>query len=325
MRGSRFREEWGSGMRYWNETRRDCRHAEPLDCWREPVDQWLDYLDVIGRSRETQRTRWYQICEFSRFVGKGIPDVTEDDLVVCLARLNTESRRGMRSCIKTFYDWCIRHDLAEYNPAVGIPAVRTEIRGGLICPEDAVARGLSDQDEYASMAVMLGAFCGLRRIEMTRINLTSDLEETPNGLELIIHGKGNRERKLPVPQRLAVKLSERPRGWLFPGDVHGHCGVDFVAKRIKKATGFPSHALRRRFATVAYYRSGCNIILVSKMLGHANIATTMHYIGLVQDEMRNAIEATTRTDPTILLSPTAFRGSTDVFDVPYDLTTARIG
>ena len=61
------------------------------------------------------------------------------------------------------------------------------------------------------------------------------------------------------------------------------------------------------------------------MLGHANIATTMHYIGLVQDEMRNAIEATTRTDPTILLSPTAFRGSTDVFDVPYDLTTARIG
>ncbi|WP_240685197.1 tyrosine-type recombinase/integrase [Bifidobacterium pullorum] len=325
MRGSRFREEWGSGMKYWSETRRNCRHAEPLDCWREPVDQWLDYLDVIGRSRETQRTRWYQICEFSRFVGKGIPDVTEDDLVVCLARLNTESRRGMRSCIKTFYDWCIRHDLAEYNPAVGIPAVRTEIRGGLICPEDAVARGLSDQDEYASMAVMLGAFCGLRRIEMTRINLASDLEETPNGLELIIHGKGNRERKLPVPQRLAVKLSERPQGWLFPGDVHGHCGVDFVAKRIKKATGFPSHALRRRFATVAYYRSGCNIILVSKMLGHANIGTTMHYIGLVQDEMRNAIEATTRTDPTILLSPTAFRGSTDVFDVPYDLTTARIG
>ena len=51
----------------------------------------------------------------------------------------------------------------------------------------------------------------------------------------------------------------------------------------------------------------------------------MHYIGLVQDEMRNAIEATTRTDPTILLSPTAFRGSTDVFDIAYDLTTARIG
>lgn len=311
-------------MKCWNETRRNCLHAEPLASWEKPVEQWINYLDVIGRSRETLRTRWYQIGEFSRFVGKEIPDVTEDDLVVYLARLNTESRRGMRSCVKTFYDWCIKHDLANNNPAAEIPAVRTDVKGGLICPEEAIARGLSDQDENASIAVMLGAFCGLRRIEMTRINTRTDLEETPNGLVIIIHGKGNKERKLPVPQRLAGKLRERPEGWLFPGDVHGHCGVDFVAKRIKKATGFPSHALRRRFATVAYYRSGCNIILVSKMLGHANIATTMRYIGLVQDEMRNTVEATTRIDSKIVLSPMAFAGYTNAFDVSYDLLTARI-
>ena len=311
-------------MKCWNEKRRNCPHSEPLDGWGPSVEQWIDYLDVIGRSRETLRTRWYQISEFSRFVGKEIPDVTEDDLVMCMARLNTESRKGMRSCVKTFYDWCIKHDLAADNPAAEIPAVRTDVKGGLICPEEAVARGLSDQDENASIAVMLGAFCGLRRIEMTRINTGSDREETPGGLVILVHGKGNKERKLPVPERLAGKLRDRPTGWLFPGDVQGHCGVDFVAKRIKKATGFPSHALRRRFATVAYYRSGCNIILVSKMLGHSNIVTTMRYIGLVQDEMRNAVEATTRTDPGIVLSPTAFTGRTDVFDVPYDLTTARI-
>ena len=76
-----------------------------------------------------------------------------------------------------------------------------------------------------------------------------------------------------------------------------------MAKRIKKATGYPSHALRRRFATVAYYRSGCNILLVSRLLGHENVATTMRYIGLVNSDARNAVEAAVRTDPGLVASP----------------------
>jgi integrase len=68
-------------------------------------------------------------------------------------------------------------------------------------------------------------------------------------------------------------------------------GVDYVAKRIKLATGYPPHSLRRRFATISYYRSGCNLLLVSRMLGHSDVTTTMRYIGLQQDQMRNTVEA----------------------------------
>lgn len=311
-------------MKYWNERRYDFPHSVPAPGWQDYVEQWIDYLDVIGRSKETLRTRWYQIGAFSRHMGKPIPDVTEDDLVVYLARLKVEARRGVRSCVKMFYEWCVKRGLSDHNPAAGIPAMNTNRTGGLICPEEAIARGITNQDEDTSIAVMLGAFCGLRRIEMTRIHVGTDLDETPTGMEIRIHGKGDKDRRLPVPSRLADKLRARPAGWLFPGDVGGHCGVDFVGSRIKRATGFPSHSLRRRFATVAYYRSGCNIILVSKMLGHSNIATTMRYIGLVQNEMRNAVEATTSTDAEIFLSPTAFTGRSDAFDIPYDLSSARI-
>lgn len=120
-----------------------------------------------------------------------------------------------------------------------------------------------------------------------------------DGVEIIgLHhdGKGDKERTLPVPTRLASELRHRPVGWLFPGGAEGYCGVDFVAKRIRTATGWPSHSLRRQFVTVSYYRSGCNIVLVSRMRGRSNIATTMRYIGLVQNEMRTTIEATARTD-----------------------------
>lgn len=39
---------------------------------------------------------------------------------------------------------------------------------GCICPEENIEQGLASPDENARLAVMLGAFCGLRRIEMTR-------------------------------------------------------------------------------------------------------------------------------------------------------------
>lgn len=289
-------------MKWWNATKRSGTHVGPRKDWERPVERWVDWLEVTGRSAQTIRTRWYQLCQFSREVDKSIPDVTEDDLVVCLSRLGDESRRGMRSCVAVFYDWCVRGGLAATNPAAGIPAIRVRLPQGMICPEEAVVRGLGSPDEDTRIAVMLGAFCGLRRIEMTRIR-KSDLRETPGGMIVMIHGKGNKNRVLPVPAVLASALDERPDGWLFPGSVDGHCGVDYVAKRIKKATGYPSHALRRRFATVAYYRSGCNILLVSRLLGHENVATTMRYIGLVNSDARNAVEAAVRTDPGLVASP----------------------
>ena len=141
---------------------------------------------------------------------------------------------------------------------------------------------------------------------------------------LHVHGKGNKERMLPVPAKLASALRKRTGVWLFPGDVQGHCGVDYVAKRIKTVTGYPSHSLRRRFATCVYYRNGCNIVLVSRMLGHANIATTMRYIGLVQDEMRNAVESTTRTDMRLTMPMNQVVGPAGSV-ATYSLSTARIG
>lgn len=283
-------------MKYWNSNRKSCEHVEPREDWKESIELWIDWMEAIGRTEETLRTRWYQIVRFSKIVNKSITDVTEDDLIFYLAGMGTEGRRGVRSCVKVFYQWSMKRGLARCNPADEVPTVPMTLPSGCICPEENIEQGLASPDENARLAVMLGAFCGLRRIEMTRINLKTDLEENAEGMVLHVHGKGNKERILPVPARLAATLRKRTGVWLFPGDVQGHCGVDYVAKRIKTATGYPSHSLRRRFATCVYYRNGCNIVLVSRMLGHANIATTMRYIGLVQDEMRNAVESTTRTD-----------------------------
>lgn len=105
------------------------------------------------------------------------------------------------------------------------------------------------------LAVMFGAWMGLRRLEMAQINIATDIEDNPEEMRLLVHGKG-----------------------------------------IKEATSFPSHSLRRRFATFAYYRTGCDMLLVSQLLGHSSVSTTMRYIGINTDLMRDAVEATTRAD-----------------------------
>ena len=95
-------------MRYWNDNRKSCEHVEPREDWKESIEKWIDWMDAIGRTNDTLRTRWYQIVRFSKAVDKSITDVTEDDLIFYLAGMGTEGRRGVRSCVKVFYQWSMK-------------------------------------------------------------------------------------------------------------------------------------------------------------------------------------------------------------------------
>lgn len=203
-------------MRYWNDNRKSCEHVEPREDWKESIEKWIDWMDAIGRTNDTLRTRWYQIVRFSKAVDKSITDVTEDDLIFYLAGMGTEGRRGVRSCVKVFYQWSMKRGLARRNPADEVPTVPMTLPSGCICPEENIEQGLASPDENARLAVMLGAFCGLRRIEMTRINLKTDLEENAEGMVLHVHGKGNKERMLPVPAKLASALRKTHRRMAVP-------------------------------------------------------------------------------------------------------------
>ena len=58
-----------------------------------------------------------EIVRFSKIVNKSITDVTEDDLIFYLAGMGTEGRRGVRSCVKVFYQWGMKRGFARCNPA----------------------------------------------------------------------------------------------------------------------------------------------------------------------------------------------------------------
>lgn len=114
-------------MKYWNENRKQYyTHVEPRADWRGPVEKWIDWMGVIGRSKQTLRTRYYQLSRFSRVVNKKINDVNEDDLILVLALLGAEAKRGMRAAVRMFYSWAIERKLATADSTAGIPPIAME-------------------------------------------------------------------------------------------------------------------------------------------------------------------------------------------------------
>ena len=91
-------------MKYWNSNRKSCEHVEQREDWKESIELWIDWVEAIGRTEETLRTRWYQIVRFSKIVNKSITDVPEDDLIFYLAGMGSSAdTQGQKVVVKTSY------------------------------------------------------------------------------------------------------------------------------------------------------------------------------------------------------------------------------
>jgi site-specific recombinase XerD len=132
--------------------------------------------------------------------------------------------------------------------------------------------------------------CGLRIGEAVALEVGS--VDGANQLLRVI-GKGNRERRVPLPQPVLADLRRlwcihRHERWLFPnrfatGPVRSdtlHVTFAQVA-RAAGLHGVTSHTLRHSYAT-RLLESGVDTRVVQILLGHANIASTTIYTHLTE-------------------------------------------
>ena len=162
------------------------------------------------------------------------------------------------------------------------------------------ARNHSARD-HAIVALMMGA--GLRVSEVAALPI-SRLVEGADG-ELLIHitGKGDKDRTVPcgadlagiVKRHLAAEgrtLDQRDTDPLFTtkDNARRHrdyqaltpAAVDFRLRRLLAAADVEGkrvscHSLRHTFA-IRYLRSGGDLRVLQKLLGHSSIATTERYV-----------------------------------------------
>jgi site-specific recombinase XerD len=131
--------------------------------------------------------------------------------------------------------------------------------------------------------------CGLRISELIELAPASIDSQR---MLVKVKGKGNKERLIPLSQRLLTELrqwwcSHRNRQWLFPGKTpQGHISVGGVQRmclkivaRAKLHKHVSMHTLRHSFAT-HLLEANVDVVTLQKILGHSDLQTTAHYLHL---------------------------------------------
>lgn len=139
--------------------------------------------------------------------------------------------------------------------------------------------------------VRLAGELGLRRGEVARVH-SDDVVTDLDGWSLVVHGKGDRTRLVPLSPVLARELRALPPGWAFPGDDGGHLSPRWVGKLVGRLLppGMTMHGLRHRFATRAYHVDR-DLLTVQQLLGHASPVTTRAYVQIGEQAKRRLVAA----------------------------------
>jgi integrase len=198
------------------------------------------------------------------------------------------TRRSARSALTTFFSWARKMGHRDDDPAADTMAVRVPPGAPKPCPESVLEHAIASADPRTRVAILLGAYAGLRRAEIAGLHADMiDLE----AMTLRITGKGGRTRVVPIADALVAPLTEAKAkgGYLFPNG--GKPVTPTTLGRMVKpylGPGLSTHTLRHRFATRVYAGSR-NLRATQELLGHASIATTERYTAVTDTERREAV------------------------------------
>src|SRR5689334_4366289 len=168
---------------------------------------------------------------------------------------------------------------------------------------DADERAGEDRDPWiwardaAVMALLYGS--GLRISEALGLK-KRDVPRPGEGDVIIVTGKGNKTRMVPVLQNVLALIAAYtavcphplpPEGPIFVGARGGPLSpriIQLTMERLRGALGLPDsatpHALRHSFATHLLSRGG-DLRAIQELLGHASLSTTQIYTGIDSERL----------------------------------------
>jgi integrase/recombinase XerC len=211
------------------------------------------------------------------------------------AHLAPATRHNDLAHLRSFYRWCARWEHRADDPTTRLDSPHVD--PGLPRPMTRDDLHTALDDLYRAdirRAVCLGAYAGLRVSEAARLDWADvDLEH----LQIrVLHSKGGKSRRVPISPALLDALLPCTGGNVVSG------GVPYSTARLMRRVhraflslglGVTFHQLRHRYATIAYEATG-DLLVVSRLLGHAIISTTAGYVrtrGSVAEAIALAVSA----------------------------------
>lgn len=216
-------------------------------------------------------------------------DVTTADLRAVMGNPSwgPNARKSARTVYRGFYRWAHGSGYIEDDPALGLEPVPVPVKVSNPTPETIVRQLLHDGDQRLAFLSLLGACLGMRCGEIARVH-SSDYNRYED--ELLVHGKGNRERLLMIEDDRLRMFLLGVDGWAFPNRQGGHLSPGHVSRLLSRAQPerWTAHSLRHRAANEAHEATR-DIRAVQDMLGHAQVTTTQGYLRVTREALRAAL------------------------------------
>ena len=261
--------------------------------WRESINGWTDTLKAAGLSAQTIKSRRYKMVHLAALLmPSGPEDVTTEQIVQAFARQQwkPETRKAYRNTISSFFRWLHKSCRRSDDPSLDVPRVKKPHAHPRPCPDKYITAAMEKATAAEKLMIRFGAECGLRRGEIARVH-SDDVVADSAGHSLIVRGKGDKQRIVPLPDDLAAIVMDA-NGYLFPGRLGGHVEESYIGDHISHLLpdGYAAHTLRHRFATTAYAATH-DLFVVAELLGHESVETTEHYVAMPDGRLREATAA----------------------------------
>jgi integrase/recombinase XerC len=222
--------------------------------------------------------------------------------------LSGTSLQRQLSAIRTLFAFLCRHDLADNNPAMGVPAPKAPKRLPETLSVDQLdcLLAFSGDDalacrDRALFELLYG--CGLRLSELSGLDL-GDIDWQQQAVSVI--GKGHKQRRVPFGDKAEVAmrrwlqhrcdLSNADEKAVFVSRHGKRLSNSSIQQRLKKRAAeqgvglslYP-HMLRHSFAS-HLLESSNDLRAVQELLGHANLSTTQIYTHLDFQHLANVYD-----------------------------------
>lgn len=271
------------------------------ESWTQAIHAYTTAQAAIGMAASSIYTRRQHLGHAARRCGDDPWTVTTDDLLAYMAAQNweRETRRGRRNTLASFYAWAVSSGRIEADPAASIDKIKPGIPNPRPVPDRVYLAALAQADEVEALWIDLAAEHGLRRGEIALIH-ARDLIETLLGWDLQVHGKGGKERTVPLTHSMATALRARAQqlggGYLFPGDNDGHISPRWLGKRTSALLDgdWTIHKLRHRAATRFWVGSAGDPYVVADLMGWSSLNMVRTYVRLPDERRRSVVEGASR-------------------------------
>ena len=267
----------------------------------ELTRRMADDMKLRNYSQKTIDAYTYHVGRFAQFLGCSPETASPEDVRSFQLHLIEERKVGwssfnqavcgLRFLFRTTYprDWAV-----SMVPFGKRPKTLPTVLGG-----EEVASLLACVSNLKHRTFLLTLYAaGLRLSEAAALTI-SDIDSQRMQLR-IAHGKGAKERVVPISPRLLEGLRSywrevRSPQWLFPGKTFdvplSSTTIQKTCKAAVQKSGIlkpvTPHTLRHSYAT-GLLEAGVDLLTISRLLGHKSFSTTMIYLHVRRTHLGSA-------------------------------------